>query len=956
MLEVRNLVKVYKTKKAADVRALDDVSIKFNDTGMVFLLGKSGSGKSTLLNVMGGLDKFDSGEIIIRGKSSKTFTEKDFDAYRNTYLGFIFQEYNILPEFTVQKNISLALELQGKKADKKAVDDLLAQVDLSGYAKRKPNQLSGGQKQRIAIARALIKNPQIIMADEPTGALDSNTGKQVFETLKKLSEEKLVIVVSHDREFAEQYADRIIEMKDGKVLSDVTKRKRPPKALSTGFKIVGKSMIHIEKSHRFSSDEAKFLNDVVQSSTSDIIISADPNVNHEIKKLARIDNEGNSEFFDETNSSDIIENPNGERLKLINGRLRHKDSFKMGASGLKTKKIRLVITILLSAISLAMFGLADTMASFNVARSNYDSLVNLDTEYLTIAKNHVEVHEDWVSRESTKSSDKDLETLQQKFPDYTFVAQTELYNSFSPVNFIADEKSNRDNLYGAYVYGAYELTEDDLNSFGMTLYGDDSKVPNAISRVMITKYQYDLFAKYGYNYNGNYESYDDGDVEITSPSDIIGEKIRIGDNDFTISGIVDTGLDLTKYKMLENIAQNDMYSTANYSLVSEFNNLLSYGFHNSVFFKPGTLKKVNKTSSKYNYDYVTKVGTSTYESNEFNVISDDILSDTVFYDANKTELEADEIVVGIGTCYDEYGHYFNENLSFDYNWEGEYVGSQYVNVKVYYANGTPYDTYEEAYNAFALEVRNIFNGSPMSAKIELSYEEGDSFDYKVVGIYCPGLSEGYLTSTWHSLSIFKDVESAPTPMQHMFGNYKSIITKMLNDESKDFALVEYLSGYDSMDDALVIKSQVSDILENFLDMIETMAQVFLYVGIAFAVFSALLLMNFIAISISYKKQEIGILRALGAKGSDVYGIFLNESLIITFINYIVSLVLTVGAIFLINNLMREELGFYLTLLSFGIRQVILLALVSLIVAVVATFLPTFKVSRMKPIDAIHNRK
>ena len=203
MLEVKNLVKIYKTKNAADVRALDDVSIKFNDTGMVFLLGKSGSGKSTLLNVLGGLDKFDSGEIIIKGKSSNTFTEKDFDAYRNTYLGFIFQEYNILPEFTVQKNISLAIELQGRKANKKVVEDLLEQVDLRGYGKRKPNQLSGGQKQRIAIARALVKDPKIIMADEPTGALDSNTGKQVFDTLKRLSEDKLVIVVSHDREFAE---------------------------------------------------------------------------------------------------------------------------------------------------------------------------------------------------------------------------------------------------------------------------------------------------------------------------------------------------------------------------------------------------------------------------------------------------------------------------------------------------------------------------------------------------------------------------------------------------------------------------------------------------------------------------------------------------------------------------------------------------------------------------------
>ena len=220
MLEIKNLVKVYKTKGGAEVRALDGVSAKFGEKGMVFLLGKSGSGKSTLLNVCGGLDTPDEGEVIIMGRSSKDFTQSDFDSYRNTFVGFVFQEYNILNEFSVEDNIALALELQGKGRDRKRVNDILKQVELENFAKRKPNTLSGGQKQRVAIARALVKNPQIIMADEPTGALDSETGRQVFETLKKLSADKLVIVVSHDREFAALYGDRIIELKDGRIISD----------------------------------------------------------------------------------------------------------------------------------------------------------------------------------------------------------------------------------------------------------------------------------------------------------------------------------------------------------------------------------------------------------------------------------------------------------------------------------------------------------------------------------------------------------------------------------------------------------------------------------------------------------------------------------------------------------------------------------------------------------------
>ena len=246
MLEIRHLSKVYRTRGGADVHALDDVSLRFEETGMVFLLGKSGSGKSTLLNLCGGLDTPDSGEIVIKGRSSKDFTQADFDSYRNTFVGFVFQEYNILDEFSVEENIALALELQGKGRDKARVREILEQVELAEFARRKPNTLSGGQKQRVAIARALVKNPEIIMADEPTGALDSNTGKQVFDTLKKLSESKLVLVVSHDREFAEIYGDRIVELKDGKVISDVVKTKIAATPSGDNLAFIGTDTITIK--------------------------------------------------------------------------------------------------------------------------------------------------------------------------------------------------------------------------------------------------------------------------------------------------------------------------------------------------------------------------------------------------------------------------------------------------------------------------------------------------------------------------------------------------------------------------------------------------------------------------------------------------------------------------------------------------------------------------------------
>lgn len=218
MFEVIHLKKTYFPKKGVPVEALKGVDLRFDDQGLVFILGRSGSGKSTLLNLLGGLDEITEGEIILNGVSSKDFKPIDYDRYRSEQLGFIFQEYNLLPELTVEDNIALGVEVTGKKVQN--MGEVLSLVGLEGMEKRKPRELSGGQRQRVAIARAIAKNPRIIFADEPTGALDEETSETVLHLLKNLSKDKLVIVVTHDREFAKKYGDRIIELSDGRVVSD----------------------------------------------------------------------------------------------------------------------------------------------------------------------------------------------------------------------------------------------------------------------------------------------------------------------------------------------------------------------------------------------------------------------------------------------------------------------------------------------------------------------------------------------------------------------------------------------------------------------------------------------------------------------------------------------------------------------------------------------------------------
>lgn len=219
-MKVKNVSKSYPIKKGEKVQALRGVSFDLPDTGMVVILGKSGCGKSTLLNILGGLDRFDSGDVECFGKSLKSLSRKELDDYRNSCVGFVFQEYNLIPELDVFDNIALPLQLQGQTDNDEKVKSALEQVGMSGFERRKVEELSGGQKQRVAIARALVKDAKIILADEPTGALDSHSGENILKILKWISREKLVVLVTHDREFAEEYGDRIIELADGLVIRD----------------------------------------------------------------------------------------------------------------------------------------------------------------------------------------------------------------------------------------------------------------------------------------------------------------------------------------------------------------------------------------------------------------------------------------------------------------------------------------------------------------------------------------------------------------------------------------------------------------------------------------------------------------------------------------------------------------------------------------------------------------
>ncbi|MCD7814969.1 MAG: ABC transporter ATP-binding protein/permease [Lachnospiraceae bacterium] len=221
MLEIKNIQKQYKTGGLIQ-KALDGVSLSFRDNEFVAILGPSGSGKTTLLNIIGGLDRYDSGDLLINGVSTKKYKDRDWDTYRNHSIGFVFQSYNLISHQSVLQNVELALTISGisKSERRRRAKEALEKVGLGDQLHKKPNQMSGGQMQRVAIARALVNNPEILLADEPTGALDSQTGIQVMELLKEVARDRLVIMVTHNPDLAQQYATRIVNLRDGKIIDD----------------------------------------------------------------------------------------------------------------------------------------------------------------------------------------------------------------------------------------------------------------------------------------------------------------------------------------------------------------------------------------------------------------------------------------------------------------------------------------------------------------------------------------------------------------------------------------------------------------------------------------------------------------------------------------------------------------------------------------------------------------
>lgn len=357
MISIKNLTKIYKSKNREKCRAIDSISFDLPDNGMIFVLGKSGSGKSTLLNLIGGLDGFNKGEIYFNGARLSKFKSRDFYNYRSCHLGFVFQDYHLLDELTIGENIGLALDISDKLHGNK-IREALEKVDMAGYASRYPKELSGGQKQRISMARAIVKNPDIILCDEPTGNLDANTSKHLLDLLKEISKTKLVLIVSHNITDAETYADRIIELAQGKVVRDVTRKD----GYINAFSVEGDTLKLPYNKNLEKSEIATMMRGIRTGKIKNVV--------------------QNNDGFEET----VPKEYEPKRAPKRKVKMSQKNVFRFTRIFMRNKFVSFFVTAFMAALIVSCFAVFQSFLKFDGNRALADTLVSKDLDALVYQK------------------------------------------------------------------------------------------------------------------------------------------------------------------------------------------------------------------------------------------------------------------------------------------------------------------------------------------------------------------------------------------------------------------------------------------------------------------------------------------------------------------------------------------------------------------------------------------
>jgi ABC-type lipoprotein export system ATPase subunit len=947
MVELKNVSKSYCTK-AGQVRALDGVSVLFPSTGLIFILGKSGSGKTTLLNVIGGLDGIDEGEIYIQEEKLSHFSAQEYDSYRNTVVGFVFQEYNLLAEYTVEYNIKIAMELQGRSVEETEFEKLLKDFEIEELRNRNPSELSGGQRQRVAIARALVKQPRIIMADEPTGALDSATGAQVLDTLKKLSKDKLVIVVSHDNEFAEKYADRILRLVDGKIVEDIT---------------------FTEK--ELSSNVSEQANSVIVKEGADLSLAEKDVLAKAVKERKSIQLTERLCFRDKAPTGEVVVGRK-EPVAFKKSKMKVKTSAYLGTKSLVSKPIRLFFTILISAFAFAVFGLFDTIANFTVQKS---LLYCLDETPSTVVATA-----DYIADKSAgdtyniKVSDETLGWLKKEtggevkgifdFRNNTTgkISYSQSIVELSETGLIVGRRYYSNSINGFIEFDDEQEIKPNgkFKDFDYTLvageyprlrFVDDQLQEDSLYEVAISEYFADSVIYY---LNGRKLN----DKTIQSREDLLGCTLSVGQDAYKIVGIIDCGQIPEKYDQIKVSApRNDNLN----ALFDDYNVFINAGAQKCFFVADGFRDTINKKNSAVDIFYAGNTETMITLSNPTvkKQLADYVYNNAGYGEENiflfsgeypakgSVSLADDEILI----------HCYNLEYLLTKEIAHLYYESDRQSVRTL-LRGLERGTKESVRAAFG-EILQSLGKTEMdsvTATVDArSTKTGETFSkqVKIVGFYFGvGLNNSAVASEFKCM--MNDALMSELSIYPEQGDYTHILFSKQSVQSGAEVIAKYLTSERGFSLIWYQNSVLSIIRENE-PIVRQAADLFLYAALALAGFSIFMLYNYISASIANKRRSVGVLRGLGAGGKDILLIFLFESLLIGLINGLLANALCVLGCALVNAYIMNTMNIFVSFAMFGGRQLLIILLMSLSTAVVSSVLPIIKISKKKPVELIRRK-
>lgn len=906
MLCVKNLTKTYGKGKLA-VQALKGISIDFPETGMVMILGKSGCGKSTLMNMLGGLDRPTSGDVYINGTPFSSLSSQKLDDYRNTYIGFVFQNFNIIENRNIYENIELALKLQNHRSDFESIDEALSIVGLAGLGYRKPSELSGGQRQRVAIARALVKQPEVILADEPSGSLDSVTGDDLFVALKKISKSRLVIVVTHDNEIAYKYGDRIIFMKDGVITGDIDRIKHGADA---DTKFIRDNIMFVKAGYKLTMEDAESNIDP----SKDNYLTFETDKQHVVlayPDMIDVVDEGYSpgDFAPHKAPEPKPEPP----LKLRRASMSFKNCLSQAGANIKRRKARFIVTVLVSLICLCFLNVGLSLAMINSSSIIKNTVKSSQLDFLKIQKHYDQTAEQIYNTYKDNDPGMFYKCELMYIPVNNIKAESDDDINLSNILSMLGQKDTKFGFNGVIEY-------EDINNSGLELLCGD--YPSGQDEILITDNSANELLSCGFisvDTDGRYVIYKPQTLE-----DITGKTLLIGSGSnhcmVKLSGIIKTSCEALYEKKTsdKSISLIGAFSIGNMS--ADIKNE-----YRMLFGAKGISEQLDKYISAAGKAYVSVSSTTdTEQGSDYPVFlygSDvtvsscegdfDYLTAKASFEDNNHILADDEIAVSYDIYYamykqlleiygDEGGMPDLSSLIF-----GGFDDIIYPELDVYISCHTNYESGKYNYNTCRFRLVAVSKGTETV-------------------IFSKNVAEDILGSAFKADSVYLNAKRV---------NISDTVKKA---EQNDF------------DISSVLFSNVISIT----DSMHNISRVLIIFSAVVAFFLFIIILNFLSLLVKERNKELGIMRALGTSGRVTIKVFYIE------LGFLDALIVTIAAVIsyrivsAINSTMGAMLMFNISWVQFGVVQFIMSLVIFTAFLALTAFPILHRVVKKQPIDVI----